>query len=167
MKRPADAEDTLARIQAWRRQCPEIALRSTFIVGFPGETEAEFESLLEFLEEAELDRVGCFAYSPVQGAAANELPGAVPEEVKAERVERFMLAQADISARRLAARVGQSMEVLIDEVDDSGAIGRSYAEAPEIDGIIAIPGASGIKPGDVVKARAVGATEHDLEAELI
>src|SRR5262245_28711440 len=137
MKRPASGEKNLERIRAWRAACPDITLRSTFIVGFPGETEAEFEELLDFLDEAQLDRVGCFAYSPVEGAGANALPDQVPEEVKEERRERFMEKQADISARRLQTKVGKTMKVLIDGFDDEGrAVGRTSADAPEIDGLV-------------------------------
>lgn len=164
MKRPASAEDNLARIRAWRTACPDITLRSTFIVGFPGETEAEFESLLDFLEEAELDRVGCFAYSPVEGATANALPDPVPEPVKQERRERFMTLQAEISARRLAARVGREITVLVDEVDGDRLVARSAADAPEIDGVVHVAGAPGVKVGDFVKVRVESADTHDLHA---
>jgi ribosomal protein S12 methylthiotransferase len=164
MKRPASAEDNLARIRAWRTACPDITLRSTFIVGFPGETEAEFEALLDFLEEAELDRVGCFAYSPVEGATANALPDPVPEPVKQERRERFMTLQAEISARRLAARVGREITVLVDEVDGDRLVARSAADAPEIDGVVHVSGAQGVKVGDFVKVRVESADTHDLHA---
>ncbi len=168
MKRPAAAEKTLDRIKAWRRACPELTLRSTFIVGFPGETEAEFEELLEFLDEAQLDRVGCFAYSPVEGAKANELPDAVPEEMKEERRARFMEKQAEISARRLEAKIGREMTVLVDEIDEEGdAIARSPADAPEIDGVVFIAEAENMAPGDFVKVRITDATEHDLWAEKV
>ncbi|KAB2313459.1 30S ribosomal protein S12 methylthiotransferase RimO [Betaproteobacteria bacterium SCN2] len=166
MKRPAAAEKTLDRIKAWRKACPDLTLRSTFIVGFPGETEAEFEELLAFLDEAQLDRVGCFAYSPVEGAKANELPGAVPEEVKEERRARFMEKQAEISARRLEQKIGREMTVLVDEVDEEGdAVARSPADAPEIDGVVFIADAENLKPGEFVKVRITDATEHDLWAE--
>ncbi len=164
MKRPASAENNLARIRAWRSVCPDITLRSTFIVGFPGETEAEFESLLEFLEEAELDRVGCFAYSPVEGATANALPDPVPEPVKQERRERFMTLQAGISARRLAARVGREITVLVDQVDGDTLLARSAADAPEIDGVVHVSGAQGVKVGDFVKVRVERSDTHDLHA---
>ncbi len=164
MKRPASAEDNLARIRAWRTACPDITLRSTFIVGFPGETEVEFEALLDFLEEAELDRVGCFAYSPVEGATANALPDPVPEPVKQERRERFMTLQAEISARRLAARVGREITVLVDEVDGDRLVARSAADAPEIDGVVHVSGAQGVKVGDFVKVRVESADTHDLHA---
>jgi ribosomal protein S12 methylthiotransferase len=163
MKRPASSEKNLERIRAWRAACPDITIRSTFIAGFPGETEAEFEELLDFLREAELDRVGCFAYSPVEGAKANELPGAVPEEVKEERRMRFMEVQAGISARKMQAKVGRTLEVIVDEVRGTTAIGRSKADAPEIDGIVTVKGAKGARPGDIVKARIASATEHDLQ----
>jgi ribosomal protein S12 methylthiotransferase len=165
MKRPANAVDTLDRIRAWRTVCPELAIRSTFIVGFPGETEAEFEELLAFLGEAQLDRVGCFAYSPVAGAAANALPGQVPDEVKEERRERFMTRQAAISERRLKRRVRRTLDVLIDSVDGDGAIGRSYADAPDIDGVVHVAGAAGLAPGDLVRVRIRRASEHDLVGE--
>lgn len=166
MKRPAAAEKTLDRIKVWREACPDLTLRSTFIVGFPGETEAEFEELLAFLDEAQLDRVGCFAYSPVEGAKANELPGAVPEEVKEERRARFMEKQAGISARRLEQKIGREMTVLVDEIDEEGdAVARSPADAPEIDGVVFIADAENLQPGDFVKVRITDATEHDLWAE--
>ncbi len=167
MKRPADTENTLDRIQAWRRACPDLVLRSTFIVGFPGETESEFEALLEFLEEAQLDRVGCFAYSPVEGAAANAFGGALPEEVKQERLERFMAVQEGISARRLKARIGKTLPVLIDEVNARSAVGRSYADAPEIDGVVHIAGLRGVEAGSLIEVRVVGSTEHDLEGVAV
>jgi ribosomal protein S12 methylthiotransferase len=166
MKRPASAENNLERIRAWRAVCPEITIRSTFIAGFPGETEAEFEELLEFIEEARLDRVGCFAYSPVDGAAANALPGAVPDEVREERRRRLMDVQEDISAELLAARIGREITVLVDEVDDEGTIARSPADAPEIDGLVFIDGHFDAEPGDFLQVRVVDADEHDLYAEL-
>jgi ribosomal protein S12 methylthiotransferase len=164
MKRPADSENTLERVRAWRAACPDLTLRSTFIVGFPGETEQEFEDLLAFLEEAQLDRVGCFAYSPVEGAAANALPGTVPEEVKEERRARFMQAQQAISARRLAARVGKTMTVLIDEVNEHGAIARSTADAPEIDGVVHIEDGTALGVGEFAQVTIHAASEHDLHA---
>jgi ribosomal protein S12 methylthiotransferase len=170
MKRPAHAENTLARIHAWRRQLPGIALRSTFIVGFPGETEREFEELLAWLAEAELDRVGCFPYSPVDGASANALPDPVPDEVKAERQARFMEAAAAISARRLAGRVGGRERVLIDGIEGSGrgtrALARSYADAPEIDGTVTIRGAGTAKlaVGAFADVEITAAGTYDLEA---
>ena len=165
MKRPASAENNLERIKAWRAICPDITIRSTFITGFPGETEAEFEELLEFIEEARLDRVGCFAYSPVDGAAANALPGAVPDEVREERRRRLMDVQEDISAELLAARIGREITVLVDEVDDEGTIARSSADAPEIDGLVFIDGHFDAEPGDFLRVRVVDADEHDLYAE--
>jgi len=161
MKRPAATEDTLRRIERWRAICPDITLRSTFIVGFPGETDAEFETLLQFLEAAQLDRVGCFTYSPVEGAAANALPDAVPEAVKEERHARFMEVQARISAARLQVKVGRTLAVIIDEVDAEGAVGRSAADAPEIDGQVFVD-AQDLKVGDIVEVTVTGADEHDL-----
>lgn len=167
MRRPAAAEDNLARIRAWRRICPDITVRSTFIVGFPGETEADFEALLGFLEEAELDRVGCFSYSPVDGAGANALPDPVPEPVKEERLARFMEVQAAISARRLQAKLGRTLEVLVDEVGEGGAIGRSAADAPEIDGVVHVggEGAAALRPGQRLAVRILEAGDHDLWGE--
>lgn len=162
MKRPAAAEKTLDRIGQWRKVCPEITLRSTFIVGYPGETEAEFQELLTFLEEARLDRVGCFKYSPVAGAAANELPNPVADEVKAERWERFMATQQKISSAKLNTKVGQRIEVLIDSVDENGAIGRSKGDAPEIDGVVHLPGANTLNPGDWVAGEVTAADDYDL-----
>lgn len=164
MKRPAAAEKSLDRINSWRNQCPDITLRSTFIVGFPGETDADFETLLTFLNEAQLDRVGCFQYSPVKGARANDLPDHVPAALKQERWERFMEVQQAISARKLKAKVGQTIEILIDEVDQHGATGRSSADAPEIDGKVYLEGASGLNPGDFVEAQVSAADEYDLWA---
>jgi len=164
MKRPAAAEKSLERIRAWRAVCPDITLRSTFIVGFPGETEEEFQVLLEFLEEAQLDRVGCFQYSPVKGAAANALPGQVPDEVKQERWERFMALQQRISAAKLQDRIGRRIEVLIDEVDERGAVGRSAADAPEIDGRVYLEDVTGLVPGDMVEAEVIDADDYDLWA---
>ncbi|HXZ93769.1 MAG TPA: 30S ribosomal protein S12 methylthiotransferase RimO [Burkholderiales bacterium] len=166
MKRPANAENTLERVRGWRALCPEITLRSTFIVGFPGETEAEFRELLAFLEEAQLDRVGCFAYSPVEGAAANELPGAVPGELKEERRARLMQLQAEISRARLAAKVGKRMRVLVDEVGAAGALARSSADAPEIDGVVRIGDGHKLRPGDFAEVIVEQADEHDLAARL-
>jgi ribosomal protein S12 methylthiotransferase len=165
MKRPANAENTLARIKAWRDVCPELTIRSTFIAGFPGETEAEFEELLDFLDEAQLDRVGCFAYSPVDGAVANGLPNPVPEDVREDRRARFMAVQARISAARLQRKIGRNVEVLVDEVlDDGTAIGRSAADAPEIDGTVRIADAGDLAVGAIATAIVTGATEHDLIA---
>jgi ribosomal protein S12 methylthiotransferase len=167
MKRPASAENTLARIRAWREICPDITIRSTFIVGFPGETEAEFEELLDFLDEAQLDRVGCFTYSAVEGAAANDLDGAVPDDVKEHRLARFMERQAAISETRLARKVGRELEVLIDGIDGHQAVGRSSADAPEIDGVVYVDEGAHLKPGDIVRVRVVDADTHDLHAELL
>lgn len=167
MKRPAASENNLQRIKAWRTVCPDIILRSTFIVGFPGETEAEFQELLDFLTEAQLDRVGCFAYSPVKGAVANELPDAVPEEVKQERLARFMAHQAVISAQRLQQRVGRIEQVIIDEVVEEGAVARSKADAPEIDGQVYIDGATHLKVGDLVNVEIEEVDDHDMWGRLL
>jgi ribosomal protein S12 methylthiotransferase len=166
MKRPASGEANLDRIRAWRSICPEITLRSTFIVGFPGETQAEFEELLQFLEEAELDRVGCFAYSPVEGAKANALPGAVPEELREERRARFMQVQEKISARRLERKLGKTITVLVDQAGKSGVIGRSAADAPEIDGSVRIAGGDGLQPGDWAEVKITRSDAHDLWGKL-
>jgi ribosomal protein S12 methylthiotransferase len=165
MKRPAASEKVLQRIADWRRECPDLTLRSTFIVGFPGETEAEFEELLGFLQEAQLDRVGCFAYSPVAGAQANALPGALPEAVREERRARFMQLQTAISRQRLQAKIGSEMIVLVDEVREKQVVARSPADAPEIDGRVFIPGGWELEPGDFIRVRITGATAHDLQAE--
>ena len=162
MKRPAATAKTLERITAWRQICPDITIRSTFIVGFPGETEQEFDELLAFIEQAQLDRVGCFQYSPVKGAAANSLANPIPEEVKQARWERFMALQQDISAAKLQRKIGQTVEILIDEVSEEGALGRSAADAPEIDGLVHLPGIEGLKPGDLVEAEISGADDYDL-----
>lgn len=162
MKRPAAAENTLERIHAWREICPELAIRSTFIVGFPGETEQDFEELLDWLEEAQLDRVGCFQYSPVEGAAANDLPGHVPADEMQDRWERFMATQQAISAQKLQDKIGTTQEILIDSVDGEGAIGRTHADAPEIDGLVHLPGITDLAPGDFVEAEISGADEYDL-----
>ncbi len=167
MKRPAAAEDTLARIAAWRKQVPDLTLRSTFIVGFPGETEAEFKELLDWLREAQLDRVGCFEYSPVAGAAANALRQApVPAEVKAERRARFMELAGAISAQRLAARIGSRMRVLVDGIEGDIAVARSSADAPEIDGTVRIRGARQLKVGDWAEVLITAAGAYDLDAKL-
>jgi ribosomal protein S12 methylthiotransferase len=167
MKRPANAEGTLRRIEAWRAARPDLVIRSTFIAGFPGETEREFEELLAFLGAAQLDRVGCFAYSPVDGAAANALPDPVSHDVKEDRRARFMAAQAKISAARLARRVGETMAVLVDGHDDDGtAIARSAGDAPEIDGTVRIAGGRDLTPGVFARVTITGATRHDLRARL-
>ena len=172
MKRPASGERNLERIQAWRKACPELVLRSTFIAGFPGETEAEFEHLLQFLREAEIDRAGCFAYSPVAGAAANQLPGALPAELREQRRARVMAVAEGVSARRLARRVGATMQVLVDHASAlgrKGASGRSYADAPEIDGTVRLlpptKASTRIQVGEFVRARVVAAQGHDLIAQ--
>ncbi len=166
MKRPGAVDKNLERIARWREICPELSIRSTFIVGFPGETEDDFEQLLSFIDQAELDRVGAFAYSPVDGAAANELPGAVPEEIKEERLARFMELQAEISAEKLQRKVGTVQQVLVDSVDGELAIARSKADAPEIDGLVQIQDGErmGLKPGQFVDVTIMGADEHDLFA---
>jgi ribosomal protein S12 methylthiotransferase len=170
MRRPAATERTLERIASWREICPELTIRSTFIVGFPGETDAEFEALLRFLDDAQLDRVGCFAYSDVDGAAANALPDPVPEAVKHERLERFMAHQACISAVRLARKVGTTIDVLVDAVTDQAVIARSAADAPEIDGLVYLKqhdaATRALTPGAFARVRVVAADTHDLEAEL-
>ena len=164
MRRPAATERVLERLARWRAMCPELVMRSTFIVGFPGETQADFELLLDFLREAQLDRVGCFAYSPVHGAAANNLPNPVPEELKQERLARFMAVQAEISRAKLAARIGQRLTVLVDEVEADRVLARSYADAPEIDGSVIVPGAWELDPGDFIEVEVTDAQEHDLWA---
>ncbi|KPK11640.1 MAG: ribosomal protein S12 methylthiotransferase RimO [Acidithiobacillales bacterium SG8_45] len=167
MKRPASGEDNLARIRHWRDICPEITIRSTFIVGFPGETEAEFQELLEFLEAAQLDRVGCFTYSPVEGARANALPDAVPEDIKQNRLERLMLLQEAISAQKLKNKIGTTQMVLVDSVDDEGAIARSMADAPEIDGLVYIKNTESLEVGEFAEVEITGSDAHDLTAKLI
>jgi ribosomal protein S12 methylthiotransferase len=166
MKRPAATEKVLERIRQWREICPELTLRSTFIVGFPGETEEDFRELLAFLEEARLDRVGCFSYSPVEGAAANELPDQVPPEIQEERRQRFMELQSGISAGKLQARIGRQEIVLVDEVHTDHLVARSEADAPEIDGNVLIEGAWDIEPGEFIEVMITGAGEHDLYAEI-
>jgi ribosomal protein S12 methylthiotransferase len=167
MRRPANTENNLARVRKWRDICPDITLRSTFIVGFPGETEAEFEQLLGFLEEAQLDRVGCFAYSPVEGAAANALPDPVPEEIKEERRARFMAVQEKISRARLSQKIGKRVTVLVDEVQKNRAIARSSADAPEIDGIVYIGSPKNLKAGEFAEVEVIGSDTHDLRAKVI
>ncbi len=167
MKRPASGEDNLERIRAWRGICPDITIRSTFIAGFPGETEDEFRELLDFLEEAELDRVGCFAYSPVQGAKANELPGALSNEVREKRRERLMHLQEKISARRLKRKLGKTIKVLVDEVKGGRAVGRCAADAPEIDGVVHIEDGPNLKPGDWTQVEVTRSDAHDLWGQLM
>jgi ribosomal protein S12 methylthiotransferase len=167
MKRPASAENVLARVRAWRAVCPELTIRSTFITGFPGETDEDFEMLLQFLEEAQLDRVGAFAYSPVEGAEANRLPDPVPEAVREERRQRLMELQEDISTQRLERKIGREIEVLIEEVDGEGAIARSQADAPEIDGLVHIPNGEHLEVGEFARVRVTDCDVHDLYAEVI
>jgi ribosomal protein S12 methylthiotransferase len=166
MKRPANAENTLERIRAWRAVCPDLTIRSTFIAGFPGETEAEFEELLAFLDEAQLDRVGCFAYSPVEGARANDLPDPVPDELREERRARFMQKQEKISAARLKAKVGRTLRVLVDEKGRTGAVARSAADAPEIDGVVRIRDGKKLKTGEFADVVIEKADAHDLTGRL-
>ncbi len=165
MRRPAHQEKSLDRIRAWRDICPDITLRSTFIVGFPGETDDDFKILLDWLDEAQLDRVGCFQYSPVEGAKANELPDAVPDEIKQARWEQFMEKQQKISTEKLRQKVGKVMPVLIDEVDDEGAIGRTQGDAPEIDGAVYLNGDKNLMPGDIVSVKITNSDEYDLWGE--
>lgn len=169
MKRPANGEKNIERIQAWRKMCPDITLRSTFIAGFPGETEQEFQYLLDFLKEAEIDRLGCFAYSPVEGATANQLPDPVPEEVREERRGRVMELQEEISKKRMQAKVGKTMRVLIDEVTPQGGVGRSVADAPEIDGVVYVKPPyephKKLRVGEFVEVSVTAADAHDLWAE--
>ena len=168
MKRPASAEKNLERIAAWRAVCPDITIRSTFIAGFPGETEAEFEYLLDFLREARLDRVGCFAYSPVEGAAANEIPGLLPDDEREDRRRRFMEVQAEISREKLAEKIGRVEEVIIDEPEDEDgvAVGRTKADAPDIDGVCYVTTPRHLEPGDIVKVRITANEEHDLIGKI-
>lgn len=165
MKRPAAAEKVLDRIHSWRKVCPDLSLRSTFIVGFPGETEAQFQELLDFISEAQLDNVGCFQYSPVEGAPANALANPVTDEVKQDRWERFMALQQSISTERRAAKIGTEQQLIIDHVDSEGAIGRTRGDAPEIDGVVHLPGYTDLRPGDLVTAEITGADEYDLWVE--
>lgn len=169
MKRPAATENNLERIQAWRSMCPDLTIRSTFIVGFPGETDDEFEDLLGFLDDAQLDRVGCFKYSPVEGATANDIADAVPDEVKEERWQRFMEKQAEISEKRLAAKVGKTIEVIVDETSVEGAIARSAADAPEIDGVVYVDTGdnSAIQCGERIKVKVTGSDNYDLWADPV
>src|SRR5690348_6250330 len=166
MKRPGNIDKTLERIRHWRKLVPNLTIRSTFIVGFPGETDAEFEELLDFLREAELDRVGAFAYSPVGGAKANELPDPVSEELKEDRLERFMAVQAELYAAKLQRKIGSTMTVLVDEANADGAVARSAADAPEIDGSVLIADGQALKPGQLVEVVIEAASEHDLHARL-
>ncbi len=167
MKRPANTDKVLDRIKMWRQGCPDLTLRSTFIVGFPGETEQDFQYLLDWLTEAQIDRLGCFKYEPVEGAPANELAGAVPKEVQEERWNRLMAHQQEISAKRFATKIGREMDVLIDEVDEEGAIGRSWADAPEIDGAVYLNDEFKVKPGDMVRVKIEEADEYDLWGSVI
>src|SRR5690606_37219303 len=167
MRRPAAQEKTLERIRRWREICPDLAIRSTFIVGFPGETEEDFAFLLDWLKEARLNRVGCFKYEPVEGAVANDLRVAVSEAVKEERWHRFMAVQQEVSRNLLGEKKGRTIDVLIDEVDEEGAIGRSPWDPPEIDGSVFLNGETRVEPGDLVRAKVVEADEYDLWAELI
>ncbi len=167
MKRPASGEDNLERIRAWRKVCPDMTIRSTFITGFPGETESEFQELLDFLNEAELDRVGCFAYSAVEGASANELPGALPGELREERRRRLMELQEEISARRLKRKIGKTIKVLVDEAQPQGAVARSSADAPEIDGVVHIEGAAKLAAGDWAQVKVLRSDAHDLFARPV
>jgi ribosomal protein S12 methylthiotransferase len=171
MKRPASGERNLERLAAWRAACPEIVVRSTFIAGFPGETEAEFQTLLDFLREAEIDRAGCFAYSPVEGATANALPGMLPQELREERRARFMAVAEEVSTRKLQRRVGATMQVLVDHapaLGRKGGVGRSYADAPEIDGVVRLlppeKASKTLKVGDFTRARVIATEGHDLVA---
>src|SRR5690554_4719308 len=168
MKRPAFEDRTLERIKRWRELCPELTIRSTFIVGFPGETEEDFQYLLDWLTEAQLDRVGCFQYSPVDGAPANDMElEPVPDDVKQERWERFMAHQQQISAARIHAKVGRVIEVLVDEITDASPIGRSHADAPEIDGMVFLANELELSPGQIIRARVTNADEYDLWAEVV
>jgi len=167
MRRPAHQAKTLDRLADWRKSVPDLAIRSNFIVGFPGETEEDFQFLLDWLSEAQLERVGCFRYEPVAGAAANDLPGAVPEEVKDERWHRLMEHQRAISEAKLEAKIGRDIEVIVDEVDEEGAICRSHADAPEIDGNVFLEDGEGLAPGDIITVRVVEASEYDLHADRI
>ena len=167
MKRPASAENVLARVRAWREICPDLTIRSTFITGFPGETDEDFELLLQFLEEAQLDRVGAFAYSPVEGAEANKLPDPVPEALREERRQRLMELQEDISTQRLERKIDREIEVLVEEVDEEGAVARSQADAPEIDGLVHIPDGEHLEVGEFVRVRVTDCDVHDLYAEVV
>jgi ribosomal protein S12 methylthiotransferase len=167
MKRPASGEKNLDRVLGWRAAVPQLTVRSTFIAGFPGETDSEFEHLLDFLREAQLDRVGCFAYSPVEGAAANDLPGAVPDALREERRGRFMAVQQEISRARLARKVGSTQRVIIDSVGPKGAVGRSSADAPQIDGVVQIAPHASLKVGQFATVLISGCDDHDLQASVL
>jgi ribosomal protein S12 methylthiotransferase len=167
MRRPGNAGKVLDRIAAWRRTCPDLVLRSTFIVGFPGETDADFDALLEFMRAAEIDRAGCFKYEPVAGARANDLAGAVPEAVKDARWHRFMAAQQEVSAKRLASKIGRTIDVIVDEIDQDGAVGRSKGDAPDIDGCVFLQGAATPAVGSIVRATVTDADATDLWADLV
>jgi ribosomal protein S12 methylthiotransferase len=167
MKRPASSENVLERLARWRDICPDIAIRSTFIVGFPGETERDFEMLLEFLEQAQLDRVGCFKYSAIEGARANELPDAVDEDIKQDRLDLFMQVQENISRARLQQKRGQELKIIVDEVTEQETIGRSQYDAPEVDGVVIIEQPLEVSPGEMLRVKITDSTEHDLYAELI
>ncbi len=167
MKRPGAIDNTLSRIKKWRESCPEITIRSTFIVGFPGETDDDFKQLLDFLDQAQLDRVGAFSYSPVEGASANQLEHHIPEEIKQRRLETFMKHQAEISSNKLSNKVGKTIDVIIDEIDDKGAIGRSPADAPEIDGLVYINEETHHKVGDIISVKVHASDEHDLWANSL
>ena len=167
MKRPASSENVLQRIKKWRSICPDITLRSTFIVGFPGETDDEFSELLDFINEAQLDRVGCFAYSPVEGAVANDIAKQIPEDIKQDRLERFMTLQAEISANKLSKKIGQTMQVMVDEIDDEGIIARSKGDAPEIDGMVFVDSDEKIEAGTFIDVKITDSNEHDLFASKI
>jgi ribosomal protein S12 methylthiotransferase len=167
MRRPAHSENTLARLKQWRDICPDLKIRSTFIVGFPGETEQDFTQLLDFLDQAQLDRVGCFTYSPVEGAAANQLPGQVPEEVKQQRFEQFMALQNQISADKLRQAVDGEQTVIVDSLEEDKIIARTYGDAPEIDGLVIIEETnSNVKTGDFIDVKITGSDEYDLYGEL-
>ncbi|MFT5542781.1 MAG: ribosomal protein S12 methylthiotransferase [Glaciecola sp.] len=164
MKRPGSADRTIERIRKWREVCPELVIRSTFIVGFPGETEEEFEELLEFLKQAQLDRVGCFKYSPVNGAKANDLPDPIDEDIKENRLQRFMQVQSEISKQRLLDKIGSEYNIVIDSVDAEGAIGRTFGDAPEIDGVVHLNGVFDVEPGQRLWVEIIHTDEHDLWA---
>ena len=166
MKRPGNRERVLERVHAWRERCPELVIRSTFIVGFPGETDDDFNQLLEFLEAAQLDRVGCFMYSAVDGAAANELPGQIPEEVKQQRYDQFMRKQQQISAQKLKQRIGKDLQVLVEQKTDNGYAARSYADAPEIDGLVYIDTDQSLRVGEFYQVRVVDSDEYDCYGHL-